>query len=1233
MTDVAPTQVPAPTLPGVQLPQMPAVGGLQLPQGASPLSAGLPPSTTGADVVADADKPAQPPSIMDRAMDVLGDIGTALTSPSELGKAVVKGSRDFVQQTGHDLAGAASTQGAVEADASAAATGAEPNGASASDQMDFMEKNAPSVPEVDEPHTGTGKFLASTVQFVEGMATLGKFLGPLNAANKAVRAGDMALRSGADFALFFDPYKERLSNLIQEYPSLQNPVAKFLSADPSDPEVLARFKNGLENAGLGVALDSTVQGVAAVSHYMRGNKAEALTAAEAAAGAVPKVSAEAPPDGMLPPDQNPKFIALAKLHQENALAMSGNLPESRFSTMSTENIPLVDGPREFPAAAAPVEFSPKEVSDTADALMGAYAADKADPFNTLSPDISPINLGYVTNPKARASLLTELGARLGQARIARGDVGEAVTNATTLTNGKQLAMQMGMSPNDAMDWASNIVGNVKNAADYVPALKIVTNSIEAQLRQHAQWLAEDRLGPYASKDEFNTAVDALAKGFMDFGKTSEDLGTAGGRLLQAHQITTGQSKAVGEAIGKANMEGSDPDLARELMLRRVAAAPPGVETTAQIVSPWYSGAQKFASYYINSLLGYATVAVKGTSDILKGGIIQPTEQAYKGIYRGLTSNDWTQFTQAGSQVMGLIHGITDSLEFGGRSAYSFGKQAFTSGEQVLDPAGQGFVHQGNSGGELGNLGIMDALERGDYTYATTAAAGVTLNMPTRLINTVHEFSQQTIYRSRVYGKANTEATLQGLYGSDRDNFVQAALKNSFGPNGEALDQEALQYARAGTYSSQLPSNTFSGHVQDYLNDHPLGRVVMPFIKAPANLLYDVYQYTPGVKTAIDGYKSLVSGGGPQAEEAVARLVTGASLWAVPLTLAYNGMLTDGGSNDPHALKEQKETGWLPHSLVLSDQDGTKHYYPIDRIDPFGQILSMGADLHTLMGQVGKDDAGRLATQAVVAISKDSLSKNYLKNFSDLLTALGSRTDQDADSKWQTVLKSMAGGLVPSQLARTNDDPLMRETRGVMDALKARTPGLSATLDRQFNTLGEPISRTPALGPELASPFYQSMDKNDETQAILSHVANTNPEGFKSPPKTMRLDRTLKTPGVDLTSIPSSNGHSAYDRFQELIGDLGNGSPTLRDQIDSTVKGNQAFWKDPQPDGNRDYQGARFMELNSLIGARRMAAEEALKSENKPLMNALVSDMKSGASVLRGGGNAPRSEAPGMKLRP
>jgi ribosomal protein S18 acetylase RimI-like enzyme len=101
--------------------------------------------------------------------------------------------------------------------------------------------------------------------------TVGQFVGgagPLKAVGAgqllpkgvsfAAKAARAALGGTATGTLAFDPHEERLSNLIQRFPTFANPVTEFLAADPSDSKALGRLKNAIENAGTGVVLSGTV---------------------------------------------------------------------------------------------------------------------------------------------------------------------------------------------------------------------------------------------------------------------------------------------------------------------------------------------------------------------------------------------------------------------------------------------------------------------------------------------------------------------------------------------------------------------------------------------------------------------------------------------------------------------------------------------------------------------------------------------------------------------------------------------------------------------------------------------------------------------------------------------------------------------------------------------------------------------------------------------------------------
>src|SRR5690606_26777308 len=144
------------------------------------------------------------------------------------------------------------------------------------------------LPDVPKPDTVTGGLVRGVAQWLAG------FLGPGAAATKGMQAAGTAARAGkaalqgaiADFTAF-DGQEKRLSDLIQEYPALQNPVNEYLASNEDDGFIEGRFKNAVEGLGLGVMTEGMLMGLKAV---------RAARIAKRAEGGVPAPTANLRPE-------------------------------------------------------------------------------------------------------------------------------------------------------------------------------------------------------------------------------------------------------------------------------------------------------------------------------------------------------------------------------------------------------------------------------------------------------------------------------------------------------------------------------------------------------------------------------------------------------------------------------------------------------------------------------------------------------------------------------------------------------------------------------------------------------------------------------------------------------------------------------------------------------------------------------------------------------------------------
>lgn len=124
----------------------------------------------------------------------------------------------------------------------------------------------------DKGKTVTGNIVRGVAQFLLPFAGASKGLKAANlfqgAGFKALAARGATAGAVADFAAF-DGHEARLSNLVQQFPILQNPVSEYLASDNDDGEIEGRFKNAVEGLGLGIMVEGLVAGVKAIKSFRK----------------------------------------------------------------------------------------------------------------------------------------------------------------------------------------------------------------------------------------------------------------------------------------------------------------------------------------------------------------------------------------------------------------------------------------------------------------------------------------------------------------------------------------------------------------------------------------------------------------------------------------------------------------------------------------------------------------------------------------------------------------------------------------------------------------------------------------------------------------------------------------------------------------------------------------------------------------------------------------------------
>jgi len=118
------------------------------------------------------------------------------------------------------------------------------------------------IPTVAEPTYFGGQFARDITGFAIPYFGVSKVAGLINTVTKIPKATTFAgsafratLKGEVAAQFAFSPYESRLSNLVQAFPTLANPITEYLQANDKDSEDKARLKMAIEGGIIGVTFD------------------------------------------------------------------------------------------------------------------------------------------------------------------------------------------------------------------------------------------------------------------------------------------------------------------------------------------------------------------------------------------------------------------------------------------------------------------------------------------------------------------------------------------------------------------------------------------------------------------------------------------------------------------------------------------------------------------------------------------------------------------------------------------------------------------------------------------------------------------------------------------------------------------------------------------------------------------------------------------------------------------
>lgn len=360
--------------------------------------------------------------------------------------------------------------------------------------------------------------------------------------------------------------------------------------------------------------------------------------------------------------------------------------------------------------------------------------------------------------------------------------------------------------------------------------------------------------------------------------------------------------------------------------------------------------------------------------------------------------------------------------------------------------------------------------------------GTAVRLPGRLVAAEHSFFRTANYAMERSREAFRIATDEGLTGSARNQRIAEIELN---PSQEQMDRwiaastHATLMGQGGAFVRKLSAMINHEFNVPGIGPTPMLKFMDPFIKISGNIIeQSLIQRTPIGLLSQELRADLMGKNGNIAQDnAQARMLVGTGLALLSGSLAAQGYVTGSGPSDPKEAAMWQLAGNQAHSVRIGD-----FWYQINKLGPYGVLTGIAADLYDVAHEASDGDMLKAAMHLQHAFTQNILDESFMKGPADLIKAV-----DDPGRYGENYIKSFASSFTPfsSGFYQVNRmiDPYQRETRSVVDAIKAKLPGLSETLMPRRDVWGQPMPSREGAG-YLTSIYVQKMNEDPVNRAML-----------------------------------------------------------------------------------------------------------------------------------------------------
>ncbi|WP_266031234.1 hypothetical protein [Brucella intermedia] len=1063
-------------------------------------------------------------------------------------------------------------------------------------------------------------------QITTGLIGAGKLMAPIKAV-KAIRGGKAAFEVGRGAlagTVVVDPHEERLSNLIEEFPVLQNPVTEYLAASPDDSSAEGRFKNALEGIGVDIALMGAIKAI----KYMRsGDQQAALKEIRKLEAKKPSPEGEAPSVNQATPAAESQAVpgradeltegAPSSVQREPGVGddLPGAQPgqaagqEREVFTEQIGSKVLRDetGKPVIPTAEQPpsVIRSQDITDDQMDAILkGAESDTQAlKQFGSVEAAIenghkfakeAPLPWQKLRGTEETMAFVRR-SAEVLESRFNTAKGGSVLSDKRVKDLADDLARTYNEDPAVIIGQISEAGSNAAQMVSHMEAGLRIGNKMFLETNELANKI---RLGQL---DEFGGNLQAAQAELKARLAATIDV------MSSANSVLANSGRALRRARSEFSIRPAELDALKDMdpekivtILDKAGGDPAKIMLLAN--RRWAERVMDETSWHLtNGLLWWwPTHAVNMTTNALMLAA-RPTEKLFGSSALRLITKDAgkrAELSTVSRQALKEYGYMVTSLSDGWSSAV----EAFRRGDSILSPHNTEYVNPSSIGISPEPLPWKQANSIIDVVHNAWMSANYRniIGLPTRMLGGADEFFKTLRYRGVIQARAALEAADKGLSPAETSEYIKQSLNKAIDPvTGRALDAAALRESQIVSFQQDLNyETTFGGSIGMGLTNlrksAPITAIVLPFVKTPVNVIRYGIKMTPGLNILQKEFRDALRGKvGQEAQaHAVGQMAMGSLFSGLAASMVLSGRLTGAGPDDPLVKRELMASGWRPYSFIWEDDEGNKKYFQLGRFDPIGMTMGLVADVVGLMQSDPDRDWSDAIGAVGIAVAKNLGEKSFLLNLNTAIEAM-----MDPEKRLGKWAGNTVGGMIPGSalLRGANPDPYLREARTFLDNIKKGIPGASTTLPKRFDVFGEPVERSSGL---IGTGSGDDLVEAEHNRIILQTGKSI---GQPDP----------KIDNVDLRDIPLKSGQNAYERLQELSGKLP-GYPPLKKLLEKTIK--SELYQD-MPDGDAGVKGTRLNRLGAIVQDYREKARKHLLRENPELQPYVKARQKEAAGAI------------------